>query len=623
MVSYTTSINSAKLEQLLRHRLSWFWLLGLSLIILGLVYLQTVFNAESDEAKGQLEAQQSALNQFVIKSFQQILHHRIELAKGSILHLSNDPLLPDKGLLYFRQGEQRLPRLAEHPSHTEQSARQLYQWILDIDPLDLIIENAGAWEERLNLLSDFKLALLNDNLDEVRWSFRAIREHRAQNHINADKDIPFMLAIIVYLTQHAEVAPSLVTGILRDGSIVEQENGVFGLQRQLLQNRGVFTRADFDFLVQTLADICQQFSVPVRDFLEQAAIPSQHVDAADFADWRAGIKGHWYIEPVSSEEFIGVPISLENLVKQVKHEMQILGLLGEFDEINISGASNDFRPMNNMNLQISSPYWEEKISQIDRRWRLKSFSLLAFGILSLSIFIVFINRMLKEQKLIDIKSEFIATVSHELRTPITSLRVMADALQKHGSESAITKSYPQRISNVLNDLGLLVENILSFNRISKGLININPARFALTDLIHDILFEYKQYADFNINAEVNLSGLELEADEGLIRILFRNLLTNSIKFNDHSHIEIKLSYDPKRGNILYQDNAQGIAKDKWDSVFDEFVSFRPGSQSSSGTGLGLALCRRIVELHQGRIAIQSSDQHGSVFSIHIPAITHE
>ena len=607
-----------KLQRLLKHRRYWVWLGGMFSIIVGLVYLQNVFQQESEEARTQFSAQQAALGQFVVKSLQQLLHHRVELAKSNILNIAKDPLLPDQGLLYFQQGEQLLPRPAQHPAHTKQSAKNLYHWTLEVEPLDLVIEKAGAWEERLNLLSDFKLAIQSGNSEDIRWSFRALREQRAGNIINAEKDIPFMLAVIDYLVQHAEPAPQLIRGLLRDGSIVEQESGVFGLQRQLLIHRDKFTEEDFRFLSEKLTAICERFQVPVKDFLEQARQAAQKVMIKDLSNWKSGINGHWYIEPVGSEELIGVPIDIKLLTEQVRQEMLLLGLLGSADKIHINNDPLQFRALSAIDINITSPYWAQKFDDIKQRHRVKTFSLLAFGLLTIAVFIISILRALQEQELIDIKSDFIATVSHELRTPITSLRLMADGLLKHGIDSAATKNYPKRISFTLQELGLLVENILSFNRIRKNLLHAHCNAVLISNIVNDVLFEIKQHSDIEIRSTVDLANFEVEADEELMRILFRNLINNSIKYNRNDKVKIDIHANGS-SSIVYRDNGQGIDKEQWDKVFEEFTRLKQHQESKPGTGLGLSLCRRIMQLHHGDIRISRSDANGTEFNIRFPA----
>jgi len=587
-------------------------------IVLGLLYLQNIFNEESNEAKRQLKDQQDAISQFAVKSIQQILHQKIELAKSNILNIAKDPLLPDQGLLYFQQGEQRLPRLTQHPQTTELSAKSLHDWTLKVEPLDLISEKAGVWEERLNLLSDFKLAIQSNNSDEIRWSFRAIREHRASNAIAAEKDIPFMIAVLGYFIEHASPSPQLIRGLLRDGAIVEQERGVFGLQRQLLQNRSKFTQEDFDFLTEKLSAICVAYQVPVNDFLEQAKIAPQTVSTNNLSNWTPGINGHWYVEPVASEEVIGIEINIEELSQQVRDEMTLLGLLGNLDTLKINISQDQFKSLAPQDIHISSPYWAEKFGQIDQRHHVKSASLLAFAILTITVFVISIVRALQEQEILDLKSDFIATVSHELRTPITALRLMADGLLMYGSDSPKTKNYPKRISKTLQDLELLIENILSFNRINKNLLHARQHTLSIGALINDVLFELKQHSDVTIDLDINVGDLEILADEQLMRMLFRNLINNSIKYNRNELVKLRVTLLDET-SILYSDNGYGIEKDQWENVFNEFTRLRQFDESKPGTGLGLSLCRRIMRLHNGSIVISRSDTNGTEFTIQFPS----
>jgi K+-sensing histidine kinase KdpD len=122
-------------------------------------------------------------------------------------------------------------------------------------------------------------------------------------------------------------------------------------------------------------------------------------------------------------------------------------------------------------------------------------------------------------------------------------------------------------------------------------------------------------------APVNLritagAALTLRADAELVKLLFSNLINNSCKYNARSPVEIEVAAaaDSDRLVLRYTDNGTGIPKDDWEAVFTEFVRSR-SSGTASGFGLGLALCRRIMDVHDGTIVVADSSDAGTTFEM--------
>jgi signal transduction histidine kinase len=111
--------------------------------------------------------------------------------------------------------------------------------------------------------------------------------------------------------------------------------------------------------------------------------------------------------------------------------------------------------------------------------------------------------------------------------------------------------------------------------------------------------------------------VEVNADQELIKILFRNLVNNACKYNEQDSIEIKIEAKPDpQVAIYFRDNGIGIKKSNWSVVFEEFSRIVESKDKSiSGTGLGLAICKKIMQLHNGDVEIVNSSENGTTFRL--------
>jgi signal transduction histidine kinase len=115
----------------------------------------------------------------------------------------------------------------------------------------------------------------------------------------------------------------------------------------------------------------------------------------------------------------------------------------------------------------------------------------------------------------------------------------------------------------------------------------------------------------------NLDDMEINADQELVKILFRNLVNNACKYNEQDSVNISITGErDSRLTVYFKDNGVGIKKKNWSKVFDEFSRFVESKDKTiSGTGLGLAICKKIMQLHKGDIDIASSDEQGTTFKL--------
>lgn len=237
-----------------------------------------------------------------------------------------------------------------------------------------------------------------------------------------------------------------------------------------------------------------------------------------------------------------------------------------------------------------------------------------------------IREAVKElEKLNKMKNEFISVVSHELRTPITTIMGFNNILLKEDAGPLtdqqrrflkISEQSANRLSDLINDL-------LDISRIESGRIDLQIVSTDIPELLHKIetLFTKECKAkkiSLTLNIQDSLPSVCVDQDRMLQ--VFKHLVQNSVKFTDpHGKITISAS---DRGDYIqldFADTGAGITKENHEKIFDKFYQVDTSSaRRAGGTGLGLSIVRSIVELHGGKIWIESQLGKGSVFKLIIP-----
>ncbi len=232
----------------------------------------------------------------------------------------------------------------------------------------------------------------------------------------------------------------------------------------------------------------------------------------------------------------------------------------------------------------------------------------------------------ERRRLDRMKDEFISTVSHELRTPLTSLRASLGLLSS-GSFDKRPDKQQQMVEMAIGNcdrLVRLVNGILDFNRMEKGQLAFNRQPVDAQSLLRRAAqnsqsVATKSHINFRIESPDHISVL---ADEQRILQVLNELISNAIKFSPPETLIRLVAHPAGPQEICFhvQDQGRGIPLEKLDRIFDRF---QQGDSSDTrdmgGTGLGLALCRSIVEQHGGRIWAQSQPGKGSRFLFTLPA----
>jgi signal transduction histidine kinase len=222
------------------------------------------------------------------------------------------------------------------------------------------------------------------------------------------------------------------------------------------------------------------------------------------------------------------------------------------------------------------------------------------------------------------KSEFLANMSHELRTPLNAIIGFSEVLSDRmfGELNEKQEEYLKDIYASGNHLLSLINDILDLSKIEAGRMELELTDFDLPTAIENALTLVRERAgrrSIALHTDIDARLGQIQADERKVRQVILNLLSNAIKFTPEGG-RIDVGAVPKDGlvEVSVSDTGIGIAPEDQEKVFEEFRQVGTAAKKIEGTGLGLTLCRKFVELHSGRIWVKSQVGEGSTFTFTIP-----
>ncbi|MFH2010522.1 MAG: HAMP domain-containing sensor histidine kinase [bacterium] len=596
---------------------------GFLALVWGLASLQSIFARERDQAREGVRARRKALRHYARQALREELGRRLQLASEAIRAAVADPLAPADGLLMIDSGEQLLPRPVRFREGAATPAKALFVRLRKPGAAPTTAEPDSPWAARLRLRRRFLEAVQSADTSQVENVFRDLLAHRASFVIATTRDVPYMLALLEFFSSRSTPDPALMKLLLRDGFVLGRGRRMLGLQRLLLTGRERFSAADFAFLRERLIALCRQHRVAHDDFRTRAqatprpllALPKTITGAA------LTLNARYYVAPDGSV-LRGARVELAALLQGVSGRMARLGLLGARDRVSVLRWSPDVQPVETLALRVSSPSWSRHQRDIARRYRLKTALGVVCGALALILAIFAVVFQLRRQSYLQLKSDFVSSVSHELRTPLASIRLLAETLERRTAGQPEVRGYPARIVRDVDGLTFLVENILSFSRLDKGRWVVKPRRIRLDELVSSVQGDLEAATDRAL--QVTTYGLEdvlLEGDPELVRLLLANLGRNGCLYNTRDPVELRFHAEQRdgRARLRITDNGVGIAGAERDKIFREF--YRPADPTGRGvrgSGLGLAMCRRIMRLHRGTIRLADTGPEGTTFELEFP-----
>jgi signal transduction histidine kinase len=229
------------------------------------------------------------------------------------------------------------------------------------------------------------------------------------------------------------------------------------------------------------------------------------------------------------------------------------------------------------------------------------------------------------------QAEFINIASHELRTPTQAILSYSELLQRHPERK---EEMIKAINRNAERLQRLTEDILDVTRIESKALYLHKDQFNLNEILSNIVEDYKNNIEKNnsnvrllYNEPSNEDGFLIEADRQRITQVISNILNNAIKFTEEKRGEINVTAEREEMRqcngqevvVSIKDRGSGIDREITSRLFNKFAT-----KSETGTGLGLFICKSIIEAHGGRIWAQNNtDGRGSTFAFSLPLAVNE
>jgi signal transduction histidine kinase len=223
------------------------------------------------------------------------------------------------------------------------------------------------------------------------------------------------------------------------------------------------------------------------------------------------------------------------------------------------------------------------------------------------------------------KSEFLADMSHELRTPLNSIIGFSEAMLTLKADNLDEKQlrYISNISKSGKHLLNLINDILDISKVEAGKMDLDKELFSVSLMFNDVrelLSPMAKAKGINLKFETEPGDLQTDADIRKIKQIMYNLISNALKFtNPEGTIETKARKYDTGIQVSVHDNGIGIPEEKLEAIFNPFSQVSSSmSRDSRGTGLGLTLTKRFVELHGGSIRVKSEPDNGTTFIFTLP-----
>jgi len=230
----------------------------------------------------------------------------------------------------------------------------------------------------------------------------------------------------------------------------------------------------------------------------------------------------------------------------------------------------------------------------------------------------------KQRELENARKELVASISHDLRTPITSIKGYVEAINdgKIQNQEQLQK-YLYIVKDKTEKLDRLIDDLFQFSQLELGKLKMNKVVWNSRDLMENVLggyfFEFENLG-IELNIEEPIPSVNLNIDEYFISRVFDNILQNAKKYvGEGGTITIKSSLQGDDFQITIKDNGEGIKSEDLPNIFNRFYrGEKSRSREYGGAGLGLSICKQIIEDHGGRIWVESVYGEGSAFHFSLP-----
>jgi signal transduction histidine kinase len=232
-----------------------------------------------------------------------------------------------------------------------------------------------------------------------------------------------------------------------------------------------------------------------------------------------------------------------------------------------------------------------------------------------------IARLEAKRQLDNLQDGFMAMVSHELLTPLGFIKGYATTLLRQDTQWDETTrlEFLTIIDEEADRLHELIDNLMDSSRLQAGTLRMSFQPVKLDTFLRDVALRASSREEkLKIDLRININGLQVIADPTRLAQIFDNLLNNAVKYAPGSPITIGLDLDNKMARITLSDQGPGIEPEHLVHLFKRFYRVPGQNTSIRGTGLGLYICKKIIQAHQGEMVVESEPGKGTAFSIYLP-----
>jgi two-component system sensor histidine kinase KdpD len=218
-----------------------------------------------------------------------------------------------------------------------------------------------------------------------------------------------------------------------------------------------------------------------------------------------------------------------------------------------------------------------------------------------------------------LQEDFVSTISHELRTPLGFIKGYSTSLLRSDTswDEETQKEFLMIIDEETDRLSLLIENVLESARLQSKTLPLRFQPVRLDGVLRDVTMRIRaRHKDLDVNAQLE-SVPSIFGDGVRLAQVFENLFMNALKYAPGSPIDILLRRVGDNIVISFIDHGPGIPKESLPLIFERFYRVR-GERTVTGTGLGLYICKQIIQAHRGKIWAESTPTHGTTFLIELP-----
>ncbi|MBL8784117.1 MAG: HAMP domain-containing histidine kinase [Deltaproteobacteria bacterium] len=620
-----------------REALGWLvptLVIGYVAIVAGLLALHGIHQDEKRDALASLDRDEVALRRTVVDALAGALEAHLVDLEARVDRALADPFTPADDLLLI---DRRPPTSGSNAARAEvvlppratASGPTLVLAVLRAEAQrdDTLARTALSEEvaaERLALGDALARAEAGVPLS---LAADAWLDHRARFSLRAELDLPLAVRAIEALAARSALEPELARTLLRDG-VTRPDGVVPGLMAAILRARDKLPLADLSALAARVVPIAKRMLVRTDDFearlgslAEPPLDPESLLASAStpFPDRALRLArdpirpaSAWVLEPETSpSRVLGVRVDVYTIIGV--HRARLIAAGRMEDDAQIAAS-----PLG----AIRTTQFDEARREVEARAVLKAMPLVAVAILGLAVVALAIVLQRRRTAFIALRTHLLTAVTHELKTPLASIRALAETLEDKLSDTPAAKDYPHRIVQSAERLTFLIDNVLSFTRLEGGawkprLVSVPLVELdaMIDDFFANDLVPRARPVDLEVRVAPELLDQHLDLDRDLLFLMLSNLVDNAARYARAERVHVTITASPAaRGVVLaVADDGPGLAG----TMLTE-ASPRTGPGRARSTGLGLAICRAVMNLHDGRFRVARSDAHGTTFEATFP-----